>query len=80
MQEAYLAGDVARMEILLALSDIETNRSTGQSLAQLHALRRNWSAPAALEKSLLEAEDEEAWDFARFGPRHDLRLRVERRI
>ena len=81
VQEAYLSGDVARMEILLALSDIETNRSTGQSLAQLYALQRELERACwALEKSLLEAEDEEAWDFARSGPRNDLRRRVERQL
>ena len=79
VQEAYAASDVARMEILLALSDIETKRTTGQSLSQMHAVRaelkRAWRA---LEKSLLEAEGEDAWDFARIGPRPALRLRVER--
>ncbi len=34
----------------------------------------------ALEKSLLEAEGEEAWDFARIGPNAGLHLRVERQL
>src|ERR1051325_10455080 len=78
VQEAYAASDVARMEILLALSDIEANRLADQTLAQLRAVRaeleRAWRA---LEKSLLEAEGEDAWDFARLGPNPSLQLRVE---
>ena len=38
VQEAYAASDVARMEILLALSDIEANRTAEQSLSQMHAV------------------------------------------
>ena len=34
----------------------------------------------ALEKSLLEAEGEDAWNFAQAGPSVDLRLRVEREL
>ena len=81
VQEAYAASDVARMEILLALSDIEAKRTADQSLSQMHAvlaeLERAWRA---LEKSLLEAEGEDAWDFARIGPSADLRSRVERQL
>lgn len=81
VQEAYAASDVARMEILLALSDIETNRTANQSLSQMHAVRTELQrALRALEKSLLEAEGEDAWDFARIGPQPDLRLRVEREL
>lgn len=81
VQEAYAASDVARMEILLALSDIKGKRTADQSLSQRHAVlaeveRALW----ALEKSLLEAEGEEAWDFARTGPSPDLRLRVEQQL
>ena len=81
VQEAYAASDVARMEILLALSDIETKRTADQSLAQMHALREELErALQALAKSLLEAEGEDAWDFARTGPNADLQLRVEREL
>jgi len=34
----------------------------------------------ALEKSLLEAEGEDAWNFAQVGPTPDLRLQVERQL
>src|SRR5205823_5896982 len=78
VQEAYAAGDVAHMEILLALCDIESNHtgaqtSIGQMRAVLVELER---ALRALEKSLLEAEGEDAWNFAQTGPNADLRLRV----
>ena len=81
VQEAYAASDVARMEILLALSDIEANRAADQSISQMRALLAELQrALRALEKSLLEAEGEDAWDFARLGPNADLQVRVERQL
>lgn len=82
VQEAYAASDVAHMEILLALVDIESNSmgaqtSIGQMRAILLELER---ALRALEKSLLEAEGEDAWNFAQSGPNEDLRVRVERQL
>jgi hypothetical protein len=82
VQEAYAAGDVAHLEILLALVDMESNSmgvqtSVGQMRAILAELER---AARALEKSLLEAEGEDAWNFAQSGPGADLRLRVERQL
>jgi hypothetical protein len=82
VQEAYAASDVARMEILLALSDIESSRMGNQtSVSQMRAVlaeleRALW----ALEKSLLEAEEEDAWNFAQAGPSEDLQVRVERQL
>jgi hypothetical protein len=82
VQEAYAASDVARMEILLALSDIESNRLGNQtSVAQMRAVLTELErALRALEKSLLEAEGEDAWNFAQRGPTGDLRRRVERQL
>lgn len=81
VQEAYSAGDVARLEILLALSDIAANRAADQTLAQMLALQFELQrAVTALEKSLREAEEEDAWNFAQLGPRADLRLQVERQL
>jgi len=82
VQEAYAASDVPRMEILLALSDIESNQmgaqtSIGQMRLVLAELER---ACRALEKSLLEAEGEDAWNFAQTGSSSDLRTRVEREL
>ena len=82
VQEAYVASDVARMEILLALSDIESNQMGAQtSVAQMRAVLAELErALRALEKSLLEAEGEDAWNFAQTGPTSDLRLRVQRQL
>jgi len=82
VQEAYGASDVARMELLLALSDIESEQlgeatSLFQMRAVLTELNRSFRA---LEKSLREAEGEDAWNFARTGPSDDLRTRVERQL
>jgi hypothetical protein len=82
VQEAYAASDVARMEILLALSDIETNHVSNQtSVAQMRVVRAELErALWALEKSLVEAEGEDAWNFAQTGATADLRLRVQRQL
>jgi len=82
VQEAYAASDVARMEILLALSDIESNHVGNQtSVSQMRTLFGELErALRALEKSLLEAEGEDAWNFAQTGPTSDLRSRVERQL
>jgi hypothetical protein len=82
VQEAYAASDVAQMEILLALSDIESNQMSAQtSIAQMRLvlaeLERAWRA---LEKSLLEAEGEDAWNFAQTGPTSNVRTRVAREL
>jgi hypothetical protein len=82
VQEAYAASDVPHLEILLALIDIEANTmgaqtSVGQMRAILMELER---AARALEKSLMEAEGEDAWNFAQSGPNEDLRLRVGRQL
>jgi hypothetical protein len=82
VQEAYAASDVARMEILLALSDIQANQlGDGTSLSQMHTVLAELNRSLrALEKSLKEAEREDAWNFVRIGPTDDLRLRVEREL
>ena len=82
VQEAYAAADVARMEILLALSDIQANALGEQTtLAQMHNVRSELERSLfALEKSVEEAEGEDCWNFARSGPSEDLRVRVERQL
>ncbi|MEP6699193.1 MAG: J domain-containing protein [Verrucomicrobiota bacterium] len=82
VQEAYAASDVARMELLLALSDLESSQVGEQtSLFQMRSvlaeLQRAWRA---LEKSVLEAQGEDAWNFARTGADEDLRVRVQRQL
>jgi hypothetical protein len=82
VQEAYAASDVAHLEILLALVDIESNSMGAQtSIGQMRAILAEFERAAqALEKSLLEAEGDDAWSFAQSGPDADLRLRVERQL
>src|SRR6185437_8100564 len=82
VQEAYGARDVARMQLLLALSDIESEQlgeatSLFQMRAVLTELNRSFRAR---ENSMREAEGEDAWNFARTGPSDDLRTRVERQL
>jgi hypothetical protein len=82
VQEAYGASDIAQLELLLALSDIETERfneetSMSQMLALLAELER---ALFALNDSLRQARGEDAWDFARSGAVQGLRARVEREL
>ena len=82
VQEAYAASDVARMEILLALSDIQANQlGDGTSLSQMHTVLAELNRSLrALEMSLKEAEREDAWNFVQIGPSDDLRLRTEREL
>ena len=82
VQEAYAATDVAHLEILLAVSDIESDRFSEQtSVSQMRALLVELNrALFALEDSLRQARNDEAWDFARTGAATGLRLRVEREL
>lgn len=82
VQEAYAAMDIAHLEILLALSDIESDRFSDQtSVAQMRALLAELErARFALEDSLRQARSENAWNFARTGAGPDLRLEVEREL
>ena len=82
VQEAYAASDVPQLEILLAVSDIRLNpMNEGTSVSQMRAVVLELErALRALEKSLEEAEREDAWDFARVGPDENLRVRVKREL
>ena len=82
VQEAYAAGDIPQLEILLALSDIKVDYANGAtSLGQMQALLNDLErALCALGKSLREAEDEDAWNFAEQGPSDELRVRLERQL
>jgi hypothetical protein len=80
VQDAYAATDIAQLEILLALSDIQANpfrddMSVSQMRAVVDELNR---ALFALEDSLRQARNDDAWDFARAGAGDDLRTSVER--
>src|SRR5205085_7043269 len=81
VQEAYAAGDVARMELLLALSDLSNAPGASTTLSQMRsALGELTRSVRALELSLVEARREDSWNFARTGPSEDLRSRVERQL
>ena len=82
VQEAYAATDIAHLEILLALSDIASDRFSDQtSVAQMRAVLAELErALFALEDSLRQARDEHAWNFARSGAGPDLRCEVEKEL
>jgi hypothetical protein len=80
VQEAYAAGQVERLETLLALTDLR-GKSAGEhiSLFQMREvlaeLRR---ALRVLQKSLRDARKDPAWNFARRVNRDALGARLER--
>src|SRR3954462_12404722 len=82
VQEAHAPTDIAHLEILLALSEIESDRFGDQtSVSQMRALLAELErALFALEDSLRQARDDNAWNFARAGARPDLRSEVEREL
>ncbi len=82
VQEAYAATDIAHLEILLALSEIEADRFSEQtSVSQMRAVLAELErALFALEDSLRQARGDDAWDFARSGAGAGLRARVEREL
>jgi hypothetical protein len=82
VQEAYGDGDLERLEMLLALTDIQSNTAGGHtSLFQMHAvlaeLRRAFNA---LHRSLRSAQKDPAWNFARTSDRRVLQARIEREL
>jgi len=82
VQEAYAATDIAQLELLLALSGIEADPFNDEtSVAQMRAVFAELErALFALEDSLRQARDEDAWDFARTGAGDGLRATVEREL
>jgi len=78
VQEAYKAGDLARLETLLALTDMQSNMagdhtSLFQMRAVLSELMRDLKA---LQKSLRSAKKEKAWNFARSKDRPAMKARI----
>ncbi len=82
VQEAYAAGDVGQMEILLAVSQITAGALGDETtLGQMRAVAQELERSLfALDDSLVEAEREESWNFAHLGANDDLRTRVEREL
>lgn len=82
VQEAYLAGQLERLEMLLALTDIRENSAGAHtSLFQMREvlaeLRR---AFATVQKNLRAARKDPAWRFAKRADRETLAARLERRF
>ncbi len=82
VQEAYAASDVARMELLLALSHLQADNLRHETrVGELINLEQELARSLhALSASLQEAERENAWDFARCGPSETLAAEVERHL
>jgi hypothetical protein len=82
VQEAYTAGNVERLEMLLAFTDIQSN-TTGEhtSLFQMQSvLAELRSACNALRRNLRAAKSDPAWDFARRADRAKLETRIRREL
>jgi len=82
VQEAYGAGDLDRLETLLALTDIKSNQAGDHtSLSQMHAvleeLARNLRA---LQKSLRQARKDDAWNFSRSNDRTTLETNLRHKL
>jgi hypothetical protein len=78
VQEAYTRGNVERLEMLLALTDLQSN-ATGEhtTLAQMRAvlieLRRAFNA---IQKNLKMAKTDLAWNFTRTADRSALERKM----
>lgn len=81
-QEAYAAGDVVRMELLLALSHLRADDlAQGTSLGELQLVHEELErSVSALADSVRVARQEEAWDFARKGASPELSKEIERQL
>ena len=82
VQEAYGAGDLDRLETLLALTDIKSNQagdhtSLSQMRAVLEELARNLKA---LQKSLRHARKDDAWNFSRSNDRTTLETNFRHKL
>lgn len=82
VQEAYGQGNVERLEMLLALTDLQAN-ATGDhtSLSQMRSvlaeLRRSFNE---LQRNLRMAKNDPAWDFCRVSDHTALRKRISREL
>ncbi|EDY20432.1 heat shock protein DnaJ domain protein [Chthoniobacter flavus Ellin428] len=82
VQEAYATGNVERLEMLLAFTDIQSN-TTGDhtSLFQMRSvLAELRSAFKALQRTLQSAKKDPAWNFARQNDRSKTESRLRREM
>lgn len=82
VQEAYEQGNVERLEMLLALTDLQSNAVGDQtSLFQMRsALRELRKAFQALQRSLSQAKKDPAWKFAGLTNRQQVRAGIQRKL
>lgn len=82
VQEAYERGNLERMEMLLALTDVQANTIGDQTtLSQMNAVIAELTrAYNALRKSLRQAKKHGAWNFVRSKSRDKLFKKIEREI
>jgi hypothetical protein len=82
VQEAYEAGNLDRLETLLALTDLESNQvGKHTTLSQLKSVLVDLGQSLrALQKSLRGARREPAWNFAGATDHTELRNRVGREL
>jgi hypothetical protein len=82
VQEAYQAGNLDRLEMLVALTDLESNQTGPHTtLFQLKAaLAELGRSLRALQKSLRAARRDQAWNFARTSDHSELQNRLQREM
>jgi len=82
VQEAYQAGNLDRLEMLVALTDLESNQTGPHTtLFQLKAaLAELGRSLRALQKSLRAARRDHAWNFARTSDHTELQNRLQREM
>jgi len=82
VQEAYNGGNLDRLEMLLALTDIQSNTAGEHtSLFQMRSvLAELRGAFNALQRNLRAARKEPAWGFARLADRPALEKRLRRQL
>jgi hypothetical protein len=80
VQDAYQTGNVERLEMLVALTEIrEEAPGEKTSVAQMRAVFAELiSAAKALKRSLRSARQDAAWDFVRAADRAALRKKLQR--
>lgn len=82
VQEAYTAGNVERLEMLLAFTDIQSN-TTGEhtSLFQMQSvLAELRSAFTAVQRTLRSAKKDLAWNFVRLRDRSKMETRLRQEM
>ena len=82
VQEAYNAGDLDRLETLLALTDIKANQAGDHtSISQMRAVLEELASNLkALQKSLRQARKDQAWNFSRCNDRTPLETHYRQKL